>query len=320
MSGAEDDKDKAKAGRLSNDPLDGTEPIAPKLTTLNDAMKGGAEIMFAGKPVNPLRMGFDDLDEGMRRYGPKEVTMLAADSGVGKSTLSTQAALHVAACGYGVVYFNLEMPDEMYGLRTGANFAKVSVGKAAASELETGDINKMINAFQELSEPAKRIKLGNPREHRTAAAMKALCAEAKLQLEQEGTPLRLVVVDHVLQVLVPVKSNDKDGQGQARADLMKEIAEEFGVHVLALIHITRDGSKSGKMPTKNDLAGSAWFDRHADNIFIFHQKRNLDGTFVKNIPATLSVQKCRWGSPFAIELEYMGGFFFPWALGKREAI
>jgi len=31
-------------------------------------------------------------------------------------------------------------------------------------------------------------------------------------------------------------------------------------------------------------------------------------------PAILSVQKVRWGQPFAVELKYEGGFFYPWTL------
>jgi len=87
------------------------------------------------------------------------------------------------------------------------------------------------------------------------------------------------------------------------------------VHVLALVHVTRDASKGGKMPTKNDLASSAWFDRAADNIIIFHQKRDPDGKFAKSSPAVLSLQKARWGEPNAVSIEYQGGFFYPWTLG-----
>ena len=315
VNDGEDDNEKQRRKALGH-PLDGTEPVT-RLTRMNDAMKLGFQMSVAGQPVNPLRTGFRELDERMRRYGPKEVTMLAADSGIGKSTIATQTALHTGACGHGAVYINLEMPDEMFGLRTGANFAKLPVKKAAAGELNKLDISRLGDAFRELKDPAKRIVLGNAREHRSIAAIKELCREAKRQLENEGAPLKLIIVDHILQVLVSVK-NDKDAEGKARADMLKELAEDLDVHVIALVHVTRDGSKGGKMPTKNEMASSAWFDRHADNIFIFHQKRSPDGTFAPNAKAMLSAQKCRWGSPFAVELEYKQGFFFPWQLDRIE--
>lgn len=75
------------------------------------------------------------------------------------------------------------------------------------------------------------------------------------------------------------------------------------------------------MPTKNQLASSAWFDRDPDNILIFHQKRNAaDGTFTKDAPAKLSCQKARWGEPFAVDLEYRKGFFYPWSLERRNGV
>ena len=72
------------------------------------------------------------------------------------------------------------------------------------------------------------------------------------------------------------------------------------------------------MPTKNDLASSAWFDRSADNVLIFQQPRTPDGTFTGG-KAKMSCQKSRWGEPFAVEFEYQNGFFYPWMLGADSA-
>lgn len=313
----EDDSDLNKRGAMG-DPFDGTVPVAVKqpLSRMSKAFGDGFLMAIAPKPPNPLRTGFPDLDKGLRRMGPGEVTMLAADSGIGKSTLVTQMALHTAACGHGVVYLNLEMSTEMYGLRTVANFMRLPTGKTAAGELDDEQAARFKDGFSTLLEPAHRIVMGNASEHRTIPSIKKLVAEAARDLEAEGTPLKLVVVDHILQVLVSVK-NDKDAEGKARADLLKELATTYGVHVIALVHVTREGSKEGKMPTKNQLASSAWFDRHPDNILVFHQKRAPDGTFAKEAKAMLACQKSRWGEPFAVELEYQGGFFYPWGLLPR---
>ena len=218
------------------------------------------------------------------------------------------------------MYLNLEMSEEMYGLRTAANFVRIATQKAAAHQLSPDDQSKLTQGFSTLFAPAKRIALGNRKEHRSIPAIKKFCADAANALATEGTPLKLIVVDHVLQVLVNAK-NDKDAEGKARTDLLKDLAESLNVHVLALVHVTREGSKTGTMPTKNQLASSAWFDRDPDNILVFHQKRNqADGTFDANSPAKLSCQKARWGEPFAIELEYQRGFFYPWSLERRERI
>ena len=314
--GTRDDDELLASGEV-RDPSDGTVAVEPrkKAPRLYDAMKKGFAMSVAPRPVNPMMSGFTEIDAGMRRYGAKEFTMLAADSGIGKSTLATQWALHAASCGHGVIYLNLEMAFEMYGLRAGANFARLPIGKAAAGELNPNDIATLAEKFTILKEPVKRIAVGNRKDHRTTKAIADFCAETKVELESEGAPLKLIVVDHILQVMVNVRSGDKDAEGKARSDLLKSLASDLDVHVLALVHITRDGSKHGKMPTKNDMASSAWFDRDADNIFIFHQKRNPDQTFASN-KATLSAQKCRWGSPFAVELEYDRGQFYPWALGE----
>ncbi len=309
-----DDNDLFREGKLL-DPFHGTTPIKiDRLPRMHDAIIAGQRMAFGGQPTNCLVTGFRDLDDGLRHLGPKEVTMLAADSGVGKSTISTQIALHAAASGHGVAYLNLEMSPEMYGLRTVANYIKMPVKQARMGELGIDGHTRLIEGTRSLQEAARRIAMGNQNEHRTIPAIKAFCHKSAEQLGNEGTPLGLIVIDHILQVLVNVK-NDKDAEGKARADMLKDLAETFNCHVLALVHITREGSKTGAMPTKNQLASSAWFDRHADNILIFHQKRAQNGTFAGE-KGTLSCQKARWGEPFALELEYQRGFFFPWRLDK----
>lgn len=321
MSKAADIADRGKAGTLPADWEDEAEVIQEprhRLPRMADAFAAANAMANSRRASNPLKTGFADIDDGLRHLGPKEVTMLAADSGVGKSTLSTQTALHVANCGYGVVYFNLEMSSEMYALRTGANFTELPTQRAAIGELNGMERVQFARGLDELKAPAQRIVMGNASEHKTIPAIKKHVADAKAELQLEGTPLRLVVVDHVLMVRVSgVRSDDKDALGMARADMLKDIAESFGVHVLALVHVTREGSKTGKMPTKNDLASSAWFDRHADNILIFHQRRDADGVFDKGSKAVLACQKSRWGSPFRAELEYRRGFFFPWSLDPQ---
>ncbi len=304
----------------------GTPPIDPmaeselieraRIPRMSDAFTAADRIVCAGPQPNPLRTGFDELDFGLKRLGPKEFTMLAADSGIGKSTVSTQVALHVAAAGHGVVYLNLEMSEEMYGLRTAANFMQIATQKAASHTLSPEEHSSLAHGFSTLHEPAKRIALGNRKEHCTIPAIKKFCEEAARTLASEGHPLKLIVVDHILQVLVNAK-NDKDKEGKERTGLLKDLAESLNLHVLALVHITREGSKGGSMPTKNNIASSAWFDRDPDNILVFHQKRRDDGTFDPDTKAKLSCQKARWGEPFAVELEYRKGFFYPWSLEGR---
>jgi replicative DNA helicase len=287
--------------------------VRTKLPRMRGAVASGLGLLSRERAKIPLQSGFAELDDNVIELGDKEVTMLAADAGVGKSTIAAQFALHAGRCGYGVVYFNLEMPEEKFGLRTVANFVGVKSKRAMTGRVTDHERALLMGGGETLAIPADHIVVGNMREHRTPGAMRELCAKAKAELEAEGFPLKLIVIDHVLQILVNVK-NDKDAEGKARADIIKELAESFNAHLVALVHITRDASKHGKMPTKNDLASSAWFDRHADNILIFHQPRNKDGTFIPGTPAKLACQKSRYAEPFAIELEYQAGFFYPWRL------
>ena len=314
---APDLNDRIRRGDVPNPEAEAVLIVRPKVPRMSDAFEAAGRMISRGPLVNPLRTGFDDLDFGIKQLGSKEFTMLAADSGIGKSTIATQIALHVGAAGHGVVYLNLEMSEEMYGLRTAANFAQLPTQRVASHDLSPTEHSRLAQGFSTLFGPAKRIALGNRRDHRAIPAIHQFCQESAKVLADEGAPLKLIIVDHILQVLVKAK-NDKDKEGKERTDLLKDLGEAHDAHVIALVHITREGSKGGTMPTKNDMASSAWFDRDPDNILVFHQKRNqADGTFEKGAKARLSCQKARWGEPFAIELDYEKGFFYPWSLGPH---
>lgn len=311
-----DDNDLLLAGRLpANLDDDSVAMGEPRTTRMHEAIMSGQKLAFAGAPEHPVVTGFSEVDNNLR-LGRKEFTMMAADSGIGKSTLSTQVALRNGADGHGVIYLNLEMSQEMYGLRTLANYIKMPTQVARSGDLKGNDYQRMLIGVQALQLAASRIVLGNAMEHRTMPQIRQLVEKAMREFESEGLKLGLIVVDHILQILVNVK-NDKDAEGKMRADFMKELCESFDCHVLSLVHVTRDASRSGRMPTKNELASGAWMDRHPDNILIFHQKRNPNGTFA-SAPATLSCQKSRWGEPFAVELDYQSGFFSPWIMSGRK--
>jgi RecA-family ATPase len=317
MSKTQDENDKLKAGKLPRSVDDDMVPDSHGLQRMADTFDASFAMVKRGAPKNPLRTGFTDIDFGLKRLGPNEVSILAADSGIGKSTIATQIALHAGACGLGAVYLNLEMNEEMYGLRTVATFMSLSTSKIAAGEANAEELVRLSSGFEKLRVPASRIVMGNSKDHRTIPSVKKLCAAAATALESDGTPVSLVIIDHILQILVNVR-NDKDAEGKARADMLKEIAQTHNCHVLALVHVTRDASKGGKLPTKNEIASSMWFDRVTDNLMVFHQKRAEDGTF-KDEDAILSCQKARWGTPFAASLQYRGGWFYPYHLSPEKA-
>jgi len=240
--------------------------------------------------------------------------MIAADSAVGKSTLATQTALHAACCGHGVCLLNLEMPEEAYCIRTVANFAQVNAVRALNHELSNEEMSRMTFAFSDLFDGTKgRLVLGNGSEHREIPALKKLVDDTARLFRARGTELRLIIVDHILKVRTSVKRGDKDAEGIERSDLLRWLATKYDAHVIALAHVTRNSARDGA-PTKNDIAGSAWFDRDVDNVMMFNQERGKDMTFDPNEPARLSCQKCRWGQPFAVELTWQRGFFHPWSL------
>jgi len=281
--------------------------------TLADAVQSGMAHLAKGPPVNPVLTGFRDFDLRITPLEPKQLTILGADQGSGKSTAALQITLRAAAKGHSVVYLNLEMPEESLGIRTVANYAQVPTGRVFRGEAGQDEWTRITNAAKEIWGPSHRIALGNRSDHAEAGAAARFCAQARETAAKRGEPLALIVVDHALMLSMPGNHRDVDSAGKARADWLKNLAEANNCHVLALLHITRAAATQGSMPSLNQLASSAWFARHADNVWILHTPRGPDHTFT-GAPTKLACQKGRYGDTPVVELEYRCGVLWPWTL------
>lgn len=265
------------------------------VTTVEEA--GQTFLLQLDNPVGMVGAGtgWSDLDGLLGGWREGEVTLVTGDTGCGKTTLASQAALYQAQQGNGV----LMCPFELGAVRQVAKWVR-----------------------QDLSCPpvdAEKTKVEESVEKLVGLPLWLYSARGELDIETVRQTLlysvhrlgtRFIVLDHLHFV-------SGEGQGErSRLDgLMRvcaEVAVDTGAHILALAHPSKMSREAGDngIVQANDLKGSSGLKQLSDNVLSVWRPRNDDRSDVVDSDgygnAVVYVMKCRseYGSEGAVSLRY----------------
>jgi replicative DNA helicase len=245
------------------------------------------------------------LNGGLR---PGEVTILAARTSVGKSTLSAQIAEHIVTSDpkRGALYVTLEMAHENFMARLLAARTGVSMSNLRRRILNPSQWSDISAAVQVLAK--KNLSFADS-SSQTMASVYGAALERKRILEREGNRLSLVVVDHVGLVKPSAEALKKANREQQVAETSRSlrfIASELGVHVIGIAQIGRIAELHGdSMPKLHHLRETGSLENDADVVLILHRERDpKTGLFVTTKPPALAVAKARMDEIGIMLLEY----------------
>lgn len=264
-------------------------PDDAQIHSFDDAVRGAMDQVRVamsrnGIPTLPL-LKFPALNDAIL-LEPHKLTILAGESGEGKSAISFQLAVEVAdwvreqsAYGKrieagGVVLVSLEMSKEAVAHRSLSYFSGLD-GKRIRRGLISDE------EFQEGLLVAERQLLGLPMQiidasALTVAQIRARCRQAQRHLARHfNTKIGLVIIDH-LQEVREDEASAKGGGSWATGRVARDIlafAKSFG-HTIALAQITRPTDKKGDfewVPTAEHIAWSGAIRQVADQIVMLRR-------------------------------------------------
>jgi len=248
--------------------------------------------------------GFVDLD-GLLNGGlrPREVSVLAARTSVGKSMLACQIAERIVTDdpSRGVLYVSLEMDHEMFTARLLS--ARAGVPLKAIRRLELGPYWSAITGV--VGEMANKGLYFADTPSQTMATVFRAALDRKRLLEREGKRLVAVVVDHlglVKPTAEALKRATREQQVAETSRSLRFLASELGLHVMALAQIGRDAAKTGEVPKIHQLRETGAIEQDADQILILHRERTATGTFNNDKPPGLVFAKGRMDETGAVLL------------------
>jgi replicative DNA helicase len=229
-----------------------------------------------------LTTGLVALDRVAGELLGKQMIVIAAHSGIGKTSLAMGIALHVAMTStadddgnkvpHGVAVFSLEMGKEELMQRALFAKSRVDASKINAKEWMTDD------DWRAVAKGATQVALDNlwidDRAGVTPLQVRAKARRIQAEAKRCGTPLRLLVVDYA-QLIKGGTGRKSESREQEVADVsrnMKSLAKELDVPVIVLAQLNEDSRKEKRRPRASDMRDSKALHHDADKVILIHNE------------------------------------------------
>jgi replicative DNA helicase len=250
-------------------------------------------------PNTGLRTGMTDLDHRLGPMRPGGLYVLAARPGAGKTSLALNMVSNIAGHGdgenrSGVLFFSLEVDrvdlvKKLLSSSAGIDFQNLENGILSPAEDEalTGAAKYFKDWQLDLMDVSDL----------TVNGLRSMVKRKKL----EGPNwLKLVVIDY-LQLLSSARSDASEYEKVSEISrVLKVLARELHVPVLALSQMSRDSEKGvsnqPREPRLSDLRGSGTIEQDADAvIFIHRMDANDEGKDGERRRMKIIIAKNRFG-------------------------
>jgi len=235
------------------------------LVTVGDAANVALERASKYEPgkITGTSTGIREVDELTAGIHGREVALLTAPTGGGKTSFATSVAMNVAADGGGVIIFGMEMNREELGLRLCHSAARVNLNKYRLGQLDMDDYRSLYAAARWL-EGLPLIIDDTPELTPTAVRGRVERTMRLLEKRKDPVELKLVVIDYLQLMdgltelrLVEKNATVEQGVDYCAKQLMR-MAKETGASVLLLSQLTDDGKiRYSRGPS---MHAQTWFD------------------------------------------------------------
>jgi len=198
-----------------------------------------------------LATGYDQLDSVFSGLGAGKLSVIAADTGIGKSTFGLNIFRNMCLNGTPVMIFSLENQPIETVKRMASMMANKPFNKITTQELQ--DIEDMYNAL-----PMYFYFAGD--KDTDMSTVRAVSIAAKKYYGVEA-----ILVDHIH--FFARNPNNVTQELSLLVLQMKRLAVSLAVPIVAISHISRK-DKEGRVPTIHDLKGSSSIEQDADQVIV----------------------------------------------------
>lgn len=237
-----------------------------------------------GDPKNGVSCGtIPELDEVLGKLRPKELIVLAARPGMGKTAVALSYALGAAKSGFGTIYVSLEMSGTELAARMVSDLCFDGHRGVAYSAVRDGNLSPnqrdwIIASRNKLAKmPLKVVDAGKL----TTGRLSMMVMRTKRRMEAQGQTLDLVIVDYLQLLSADGVTRSMYEKISEISMALKAIAKVHGVAVLALAQLSREVEKRpDKKPQLADLRDSGQIEQDADGV-VFLMRPNYYHQFIK---------------------------------------
>jgi len=250
--------------------------------------------------VTGIPSGFTELDELTSGFQPGELIVIAARPSMGKTALSLNLALHATLREKKkVAYFSVEMGKESVMVRLLANAAKIRMGDLRTGRIDDQVWPRLINTAASLSETGLFID--------DTPGISPFEIRAKSRRMKAKHGLDMIMVDYLQMMGLKQKVESREREVSEISKLLKSIAKELQVPVIALAQLNRGVEARGdRRPMLSDLRESGSIEQDADVIAMIYREDYYDreNPEIKGI-AEIIIAKQRNGPTDVVKLRWV---------------
>jgi len=253
-------------------------PGTTKALTFSDSLKR--------RLLNPEELlgyptGFEKFDKMTGGLGEQQLTVLSGVSSAGKTTFSTHLMYH---------YARQNIPVKLYCLESPIDKILVDLIKMRCSkdihDLSGEDIDEHAAAIN-----AMPLYFYDTRNVDSSLTIWKLKQQLKEDRDRYG--IKFAVIDDMQFILNTVRGQDQEASRITKLMFeFKELANTLNIHIMVVVHVNREGSKTGFIPKIFDLKGGSGIEQSADYVIFVHRdvspdapdevKENVDIAISKN--------------------------------------
>jgi replicative DNA helicase len=279
--------------KTTNGLTDATELVKASLEKI--------ESLFASQMlVTGVSSGFNELDELTAGFHPGELVILAARPSMGKTALSLNFAIHAALQNKKkIAYFSVEMGKEQVMIRMLASSAKIRLSDLRIGKIDDQAWPRLINTAAALSETGLFID--------DTSGISPFDIRAKARRMKAKYGLDMIVIDYLQLMAMKGKMESREREVSEISKLLKSIAKELQVPVIALAQLNRGvEGRSDRRPMLSDLRESGSIEQDADVIMMIYRQDyyDRDNPEVKGI-AEIIIAKQRNGPTDTVKLRWI---------------
>jgi len=279
--------------------------------TANDPVKLGAlaaeyydytdQLASHPERANYIPTGYHHLDAltdgGMYK---KNVILVAARPGVGKTSLLIGCIVNAARRGFRVGFLSLEMSKQEIMNRIISGITTIDGSKLRRGNLTDAEWGRYTNCLPDVDRLPVWV------DDTGGLTLPALNAKVAKMNREHG--LDLIVVDYL--GLMRQKADSRNAEISIISRGLKELAKAYDVPVLVAAQLNRESTKrSDKRPQLSDLRDSGSLEQDADLIIMLH--RDMSHPPADTITPTATeviIRKQRQGPTGTVELMYQAAY------------
>lgn len=204
------------------------------------------------------------IDQVLNPARGGDYIVLAGRPGTGKTTLAMNVATNIAAQGDPVLILELEMANVRLFSRIASAHSSINVTKFinGMDTFSKEDISRLSESVSIISEyPIYMI------ESRGLSAEKL---EMSIASYIEEYQIRYFIIDYIQLLRRDQRSENKNVEVGEISKMIKRIAVDNNIPVLALSQMSRDVEKKGRRPVLSDLRDSGALEQDADVVIFLH--------------------------------------------------